>query len=414
MTIRRRDILMGLGAAGTAASLATMVRTVPAAAAPGVDVLVIGAGVFGAWTAAALHRAGVSVGLVEAVSPAHSRASSGGESRVTRCGYGDAGLYTDWAYSSLDDWRALSARSPLPLFHETGVLWLSRPGDPFLQATLAGLTKRGIAHDLLDADTLRPMIPHMTLANDDVALLEPRGGALMARRSIQTLVRDLVDGGVPLITARIKPVTGDDSGRLPAVVTENGDRLSADRFVLACGPWLAEVAPDAMADRLFVTRQDVFYFAVPAGDPSYAAGGMPVWADLPFYGMPDIEGRGFKVASDTHGPAIDPDRADRRPSAQKLAEARDFLHRRFPTLASAPLIESRVCQYENTSSGDLLVDRHPFYDNVWLAGGGSGHGFKHGPALGRFTADLVMGRRTRTEPRLSLATKSRIQDRAVQ
>jgi len=193
------------------------------------------------------------------------------------------------------------------------------------------------------------------------------------------------------------------------VTTKSGERLDAEQFVFACGPWLDRICPDAMAKRLFVTRQEVYFFSVDAG----ATGDLPVWADLPFYGFPSLEGRGFKVANDTHGPPMDPGTTERRASAAGEEEARAFLARRFPSLAKAPLSETRVCQYENSSNGDFVIDRHPGLDNVWLVGCGSGHGFKHGPAVGSHIAELVAGTAKPREPFL-IATKRRQQDRAVQ
>jgi glycine/D-amino acid oxidase-like deaminating enzyme len=87
--------------------------------------------------------------------------------------------------------------------------------------------------------------------------------------------------------------------------------------------------------------------------------------------------------------------------------------RRFPALAHAPLVESRVCEYENTSSGDFLIDRHPTLENVWLVGGGSGHGFKHGPAVGDYVARALRGELRTPEPRFSLASKQVEKHRAV-
>jgi glycine/D-amino acid oxidase-like deaminating enzyme len=92
---------------------------------------------------------------------------------------------------------------------------------------------------------------------------------------------------------------------------------------------------------------------------------------------------------------------------------RGYLARRFPALAGAPLVESRVCQYENSANGDLLIDRHPTLQNVWLVGAGSGHGFKHGPEVGRMAAELVLAESAAREPRFSLATKAKQQQRSV-
>src|SRR5262249_40114898 len=158
--------------------------------------------------------------------------------------------------------------------------------------------------------------------------------------------------------------------------------------------WLPKLFPDLLGPRIFPTHQEVFFFAPPAGDPRFSAAALPAWIDFTDprgpYGVPDLEGRGFKIALDRHGPAFDPDTGDRRPSASALLEAREFLAERFPALANAPLTESRVCQYENTSNGDLLIDRHPEFPNIWLVGGGSGHGFKHGPAVGEYVAQRLL------------------------
>jgi glycine/D-amino acid oxidase-like deaminating enzyme len=141
---------------------------------------------------------------------------------------------------------------------------------------------------------------------------------------------------------------------------------------------------------------------------------MPGWlcqSEL-MYGMPDLESRGFKIAHDQHGPPFDPDTGARAPTAEGIAAAHAYVARRFPRLADAPLVEARVCQYENTSNGDFLVDRHPAHENVWLVGGGSGHGFKHGPAMGEHVAARVLGKAAQ-EPRFSLSTKATVQRRTV-
>ncbi|MEE4280221.1 MAG: FAD-dependent oxidoreductase [Halieaceae bacterium] len=379
----------------------------------GFDAIVVGAGVFGAWTAWSLHQTGLRVALIDKAGPAHTRASSGGESRVTRSGYGDDDHYADWAHRSLDAWQRLSARAGLPIFHPLGVLWIHQEGDPMVTASASSLDRLGIPFEMLTRNQLEQRYPVAATQPGDAGFLEPRGGGIMARRAIQTLVNQAADDGLTVMQGEVRPLnTGDsEGGSLPKihVRTRNGDEtLSADSFVMACGPWLDTVCPDAMAGRLFVTRQEVFYFA--AG--SDVSGSLPVWADLPFYGFPDLESRGFKVANDTHGPIVNPDTQSREASDGELERVREFLSVRFPAIAEKPLTESRVCQYENSSNGDFVVDRHPGLDNVWLVGGGSGHGFKHGPALGAHVADLVLDR-TRPIARFSLASKERRQARDV-
>jgi glycine/D-amino acid oxidase-like deaminating enzyme len=144
---------------------------------------------------------------------------------------------------------------------------------------------------------------------------------------------------------------------------------------------------------------------------------MPGWADFNggdvYYGFPDLESRGVKFAHDTHGIVVDPDTQSRAPTRAALDEIIAFRDRRFPLLRGAPLTEARVCQYENSSNGDFLIDRHPDMANVVLVGGGSGHGFKHGPEVGRLAAALVSGGARQAEPRFALATKAEAQKREV-
>ncbi len=196
--------------------------------------------------------------------------------------------------------------------------------------------------------------------------------------------------------------------------TRDGDTLRADTYVFACGAWLPSLFPRLLDGRIVPTRQEVFYFGCPPGDRRFAPPALPAWIDFgeEIYGVPDLDGRGFKVAIDRHGPIIDPDSADRTTSAAQLTEARDFLSRRFPDLAAAPLLATHVCQYENTSNGDFLIDRHPGHPNVWLAGGGSGHGFKHGPAVGEYVAERIL-RGAPVDPRFTLGTKETVSHRTI-
>jgi glycine/D-amino acid oxidase-like deaminating enzyme len=202
---------------------------------------------------------------------------------------------------------------------------------------------------------------------------------------------------------------------LSHITTANGRKISAAAFVFACGPWLPKIFPELLADRIQTSRQEVFYFGAPAGDLRFASAALPTWIDFKdeAYGLPDIEGRGVKIAIDRHGEPFDPDSGNRMVTSEGLAEARQCLERRLPALKDAPVIEARVCQYENTSNGDFLIDRHPEFENVWLVGGGSGHGFKHGPAVGEYVAAGIEGNSEGPEPRFSLESKKRTRERAV-
>jgi glycine/D-amino acid oxidase-like deaminating enzyme len=378
-------------------------------------IVVVGAGVFGAWTAHHLQQLGHRVTLVDAWGPAHSRASSGGESRLTRAAYGKDAIYTRMATDSLPQWKALSALSGLPIFIPAGVLFFFETEEPYVDDSIAAHRRLGLPTDVLSQAQMEQRFPMIDFDGIKLGLYEPGFGALMARRSVLTLVDRFVHaGGTYVEGAALPPGAGGD--RLDEVRLTSGERLSGDRFVFALGPWLPKLFPEVIGPKILPTRQEVFFFAPPAGDRRFAAGAMPGWADFNggdiFYGFPDLESRGVKFAHDAHGVPVDPDTQDRRPTQAALAEIVAYRDRRFPLLKSAPLTEARVCQYENSSNGDFLIDFHPRMNNLLLIGGGSGHGFKHGPEVGRHAAGRLLGT-IKAEPRFSLATKAATHHREV-
>lgn len=383
-------------------------------------IIVVGAGCFGAWTAYRLARSGHDVTLLDAYGPGNSRASSGGETRMIRMSYGAQEIYTRWAWRSLELWKALFEQTDPTLFYETGVLWMARDEDALTDATLATLERVGVPHERLSRAQLESHWPHINfgaacaepVAGITWAIHEPRSGVLMARRAVEAVVREAVREGVRYVAAAVQPL-GVGRGRIDAVTTQSGEAMNAGTFVFACGPWLPKLFPDLLGDRIFATRQEILYFGPPPGDRRFAPPATPAWIDFgeEMYGVPDIEARGFKISLDRHGPPFDPDTGD-RVAGQTLDAVRSYMARRFPALRDAPLVSAEVCQYENTSNGDFLIDRHPEIENVWLVGGGSGHGFKHGPAVGEYVARLV-AEGGNADPRFALATKETIQKRAV-
>jgi monomeric sarcosine oxidase len=378
------------------------------------DVAVIGAGVFGAWTARYLRQSGASVVLVDAYGLANSRSSSGGETRIIRAGYGLDELYTRWSIRSFPLWREFFARIGRDFFRRTGVLWLGDEGDAHLSQMPELLNRLGIQCEKLNAAELSRRYPQLHFAEVTLGVLEPEGGVLLARAAVQALVSDLAHNGVDCLTAAVLPPQG--RGKLLAIEAVPQQSVAAGTFVFACGSWLPKLFPELLGERIFPTRQEVFFFGPPAGSDEFQSAKMPAWLhhnhpDRP-YAVPDIENRGFKIALDRHGPEFDPDHGSRVVPPASVDHLRAYLTQHVPVLAHAPVVETRVCQYENTWNGDFLIDRHPGFDNVWLAGGGSGHGFKHGPAVGEYLSARILNNAS-PEPRFSLATKQTRQERAV-
>jgi glycine/D-amino acid oxidase-like deaminating enzyme len=378
-------------------------------------VVVIGAGVFGAWTAHYLLEAGYRVTLIDAFGPGNALASSGGESRLIRAAYGRDAIYTGMARDSLPEWKALSAAAGLPIFHPAGILFFFATEEPYFVDTIAAHRELGLASEVLSSAEMTRRFPMIDFDGIAVGIFEAEFGALMARRAVQTLVDRFVRGGGEYRTgAVLSPESTHDT--LNSVTLSSGVRISGDRFVFALGPWLPKLFPELLRGRIVPTRQEIFFFTPPTGNGRFQQGAMPCWVDFNrgdmFYGFPDLESRGVKFAHDAHGPVVDPDIQSRKPTEAALAEVVEYRDRRFPALRGAALIEARVCQYENSSNGDFLIDIHPRFENVLLLGAGSGHGFKHGPEVGRYAAARLFGD-AKEEPRFSLATKGETQNREV-
>jgi glycine/D-amino acid oxidase-like deaminating enzyme len=315
---------------------------------------------------------------------------------------------------SLPLWREFFARIGRDLFHRTGVLWLSHDKDPYTQQLFEVLSRNGIVCENLVADEIKGRWPQLHFDDVTWGVLEPESGVLMARNAVQALVREVTQNGVDYSMEAVLPSRG--RGKLAEVKTSAGNSVSAGTFIFACGPWLPKIFPELLAERIFPSRQEVFFLGPPPGSQEFCVPNMPVWLhhthpDLA-YALPDIENRGFKIAFDRHGAEFDPDAGSRVVGASAVEHLRAYLDKHVPALRHAPVVETRVCQYENTSNGDFLVDRHPEFENVWIAGGGSGHGFKHGPALGEYLSGRIL-HDIPAEPRLSLASKQSIRMRVV-
>jgi monomeric sarcosine oxidase len=353
-------------------------------------VVVVGAGAFGGWTALHLLRRGARVTLLDAWGPGNSRASSGGETRVIRATYGPREIYTRMAARALALWKEHERRWHRQLYHGIGVLWLVENDDQYEKAALSVLRDAKVTFEELTGAEVTRRYPQINCDQVRWAIFEKDGGYLTARRACAAVLDGfLAEGGAyrqVAVQAPVQPQTGE----LSSVTLSDGSQLTADRFVFACGPWLGTLFPDVIGDRVRATRQEVFFFGTPPGDRRFTEEALPVWADHAprfVYGIPGNEWRGFKVADDTRGPVFDPTHGERTPSLQI---ARDYLAYRFPGLQGAPLLEARVCQYEESPDEHFIIDRHPAAANAWLLGGGSGHGFKHGPAVGELVARLVL------------------------
>jgi glycine/D-amino acid oxidase-like deaminating enzyme len=368
-------------------------------------IAVIGAGAFGGWTAVYLQRLGARVTLLDAWGPGNSRASSGGETRIIRATYADR-PYVDLVVRALDLWHENERRWNQKMFYQTGVIWMAAQDQKLERAALGHMRQAGLKAEELTGAEAAKEYPQINFENIRLVIREKHGGFLTARRNCEYVLDGFRKEGGEYRQLAVQP-GAIRSGKMLAPKLSDGSELSADAYAFCCGPWLGKVFPALLGGMIRPTRQEVFFFGTPAGDPRYTEAQLPTWIDNGerlFYGIPGNQWRGFKLANDARGPAFDPTSGERMPTPDGLREARQYMEFRFPGMRGAPLVETRVCQYENTPDEHFLLDRHPEADNVWLAGGGSGHGYKHGPAVGEKLADMIVGKQA-LDPFFSLAER---------
>jgi glycine/D-amino acid oxidase-like deaminating enzyme len=367
-------------------------KTVKRSSGPGYSqrvpsAIVIGAGVFGASLADRLACEGWGVTLVDAFEPGHARAESGGETRLIRCAHGPDGFYARSARRAMSLWRELGEG----VLVESGVVWFARREDGWEADSERVLSGLGIPVSRLDPAEAARMFP--SLAVDDLAFVlhEPEAGVLRASAGVRALVRRAQANGARLELGAARP----DGARVRL-----GERvLEADAVVWACGAWLGRLFPDVAPLRVTL-QQLVLFEAGPEWDG-------PGWVDFDaaFYGHARVEPFGFKVGPDADGPDTDPDTRPLEAEPDAIERARSYLAQRFPGLAGARVASAPGCHYGLTPDGEFVFAPHPEHPGVWLLGGGSGHGYKHGPALAEHVGAVLAGRE-QPEPRFALGERA--------
>lgn len=396
----RRDFLRDIGGIALAAAGAS--AAAPAAAQSRLrkstrspDVVVVGAGAFGGWAALSLQERGLQVLSLDAYGPSNPLAASAGESRQIRSTYGDSLRYSRWAIEAVKRWRLREQEFGRKLLYEGPRLQLANTWSPSLIAQRKIFDQLKIPYDILDRAQLRARYGQINFDDIEFAFVETTtAAAVKAQESMQLVSEFFQKKGGEFRIARVTP--GPATGRrMAAVKTESGETIAGGQFVFACGPWSGLTLPKVMG-RVTATRSEYHYWSIPRGDDRFTWPNLPDWNDQAQggYGFAD-RGTGLKYAPKGQGRVVhNPDSTDRLPDPKLLQAGREYLAHRFPAMRNAPSVGSHVCSIERVGNEDFVIDRHPDYDNVWIASGGGGHGFKHGPLVGEYIADRVLGRKS--------------------
>jgi sarcosine oxidase len=375
----------GLGT--TAFAQAPAMRTSSASSLTA-DVAVVGAGVFGGWTSLCLREMGLSVVLIDQYGPGNSKSSSGGEVRGMRAHYGDREYYTRWAIAAMDQWKMRGAEFGTQLYFESGFLGVSRaqPAPP----VRAIFDKLKFPYEILTRDELTKRWPQVAIENspDVVGFYYPRGGTIKAHASCVAVASSFQKKGGRFVLAKAS-LPPNAKGNLQSVMLSSGERVSAGTFVFAAGPWLLTMFPELLDKKLKVAKSGHGMVGLPAGqgrDYSY-----PILPNTNAM-LPNVDGLGLAVMMTVGTTPVDPDTHDRVPTEEAKADVLARTVQWFPALKGQPFINAHVCQLDSTVDANFIIDKHPGFDNVWLAGGGSDHGFKFGPVTGDYVAHRVVGR----------------------
>ena len=353
------------------------------------DIAIVGAGVMGAAAACEAARGGARVALIDQAKPPNPRAASVDHSKVFRFAYPDP-FYTTLAVEALRGWRRLEDETATSLLTPTGVLMIGKAESTIESQTAETLRALGLQAEMLNSTETAARFPQFNPQAFAHAVFDPSGGLLNAGLAVKKMIELAGRRGVEVIECVRVTGLAQAAGGQVILSTDSGDTIACRRALMSAGPWTRGLLP-ILAARLVTTRQEVVYFEPRSGSAAFAAARFPVFVELGtgFYGFPIHHAGCVKIANHHKGKPVEMD-DELTVGDEFIARCREFYAEFIPDLADADVRESKVCIYNNTPDDDFIVDWHPQLENVLVATGFSGHGFKFGPAIGRICADLLL------------------------
>ncbi|HUG94383.1 MAG TPA: N-methyl-L-tryptophan oxidase [Planctomycetaceae bacterium] len=359
------------------------------------DAIVLGAGGIGSAALWQLASRGARVLALDRFAPPHGRGSTHGATRIIRQAYFEHPDYVPLLVRAYHLWRALEGETGQPLMHLCGLM-LAGPADgEAIPGAKLSAGRHGLAIDELAADECRRRFPGFRIPDAFHAVYEPNAGYLDVENCVRAHIERAVAHGAALQTGETV-VDWTSDGRRVTVRTDRG-QYEAERLVIAAGAWAGRLIPD-LPVALRVVRKPQFWHEVASCDYDLSAGAPAYFFELPggaFYGFPCLDGRFVKVAEHTGGLEVaDPLTIDREVHDADVRPVMEFVRQSLPGVRPEPSRHS-VCMYTFSPDGHFLVDHHPVHQNVVIAAGFSGHGFKFTGVLGEALADLALDGCTR-------------------
>jgi len=354
------------------------------------DCIVLGVG--GVGSAALYHvaRRGARVLGLDRFTPGHDRGSSHGETRVIRLAYFEHADYVPLLRRAYTLWEELESQCDTTLYVQTGILEMGPPDGEVVSGVTKAARQHGLDVEELSAAAIRQRYPGIQLPEDWAGIFEARGGYLRVEASVRAHVDEAVKHGAHLRTGEVIQgwhIDGDS-----VVVQTDQETYRAQQLIVTAGAWAPRLL-ESLGVRLTVLRKPLLWYRTQT--PNYHVdNGFPVWlfetASGVFYGFPEIDTMGLKVAEHSNGaPVDDPLALDRRLLPEDRQPVESFLATHLLDV-SRECLHHTVCMYTMTPDQHFLIDRHPQHVQVCFAAGLSGHGFKFATVLGEILAQLTL------------------------
>jgi monomeric sarcosine oxidase len=356
------------------------------------DAIVIGVGGMGSAATGSLASRGLNVLGIEQFGIGHSSGSSHGQTRIIRQAYFEHPNYVPLLQRAYQLWEELEHRTGQTLFIRSGLVQIGRPDGNVIGGVDASASQHGLPVTRLSRQECLSQFPQFFLAEDHVAILEKNAGYLLVEDCVRALAETARSGGVTILEN--SPVLKIEPAARECIVRTATESFVAPHLVVTAGAWCRDLLP--MPVRLRVLRKHLDWFE--SADPRMAsANGCPAFlyelSDGCFYGFPAIDERGVKVAEHSGGePIDDPSRLDDSVDPQIRNRIETFVRQHLPGVTLRHR-HHQVCMYTMSPDEHFIVDRHPFYRNVVVVGGLSGHGFKFATVLGEVASQLIVDER---------------------
>jgi len=359
------------------------------------DAIVLGTGGVGAAALYHLARRGVRALGLDRFAPGHDRGSSHGDTRIIRQAYFEHADYVPLALRSYELWGELEARRGEQLFHQVGLLQIGPPAGSVVQGVLGSARMHGLQVERLDRSQIAAQFPGHRTPEGMIGVLERKAGYLRVEACVKAHAEEAVKLGAALQSG--VTVAGWRATSNGVEVDTDRGKFTAGRLIISAGAWAPELLKD-LGIRFEVRRKPLFWFETDGPMHRVEAGAPTFLYEMPhgvFYGFPQVDGYGVKVAEHSGGEVVlDPLTLDRTFRPGEEARVAEFVAGQLPGVSPRTLRHS-VCMYTMSPDEHFVVDRHPEHAQVFFAAGLSGHGFKFTCALGEALAELALEGRTK-------------------